>query len=219
MSTLPLYLTLKVAATATVAAVGIGVPLAWALARRRLPGAELWSALVMLPLILPPTVLGYYLLLLIGRQGWLGRFLEEQAGTTLVFTWWAAALAATVVALPLVVETVRPAFEAIDPDLPAAARTLGHGEWSIFWRVEVPLASRALLAGTLLAFARAMGEFGATLMVAGNIPGRTQTLALAIYDAVQAGRYADANVLVAVASGVAITVVVLSRRLGGRRPG
>lgn len=212
----PVLLSLKVACLATALALALGVPIAWLIARRRVPAAELWSAVMLLPLILPPTVLGYYLLLLIGRQGWMGQFLEERLGITLVFTWQAAVLAAAVAALPLVARSAQAAFETIDPHLEDAARTLGGGELAIFRRVTVPLAWRGLLAGAVLAFARAMGEFGATLMVAGNIPKRTQTLSIAIYDAVQSGNDSLANGLVLLISGLTIAGVLVMTRVAGR---
>ncbi|BDG60032.1 molybdate ABC transporter permease subunit [Caldinitratiruptor microaerophilus] len=208
----PLYLSLKVAALATLAALAVGVPLAWLLARRRLPGADLLAALVTLPMVLPPTVLGYYLLLVIGRQSPLGRLLEGRWGITLVFTWQAAVLAATVVAVPLVARSAQAAFEAIDPRLEAAARTLGRSEASVFLTVTMPLAWRGIVAGAVLAFARAMGEFGATLMVAGNIPGQTQTLSVAIYDAVQAGNQPLAAALVVVISVVTVAILAVVGR-------
>src|SRR6185369_4957648 len=158
------------------------------------------------------TVLGYYLLVLIGRQSPLGRFLEAR-GIVLVFTWQAAVLAAAVVALPLVARAAQAAFETVDPDLEDAARTFGGSEWRIFWSITVPLAWPGILAGTVLTFARAMGEFGATLMVAGNIPGKTQTLSLAVYDAVQAGQDDLANFLVLVTSIVCVLILVASGKL------
>lgn len=213
----PVYLSLKVAALATLGSLLLGIPLAFLLARRRLPAHDLISAVTTLPMVLPPTVLGYYLLLLIGRQSALGRLLEAR-GVTLVFTWQAAVLASLVVAIPLVIRSVQGAFEAVDPTLEAAARTLGRSEFAIFFTITVPLAWRGILAGTVLAFTRAMGEFGATLMVAGNIPGRTQTLSVAIYDAVQAGNTSLANALVVLISLISVGVlVVLTRVAGGRR--
>jgi molybdate transport system permease protein len=210
----PVYLSLKVASLATAASLAAGVPLAWLLARRRVVARDLLSAAVTLPMVLPPTVLGYYLLLLIGRQSLLGRFLEDRLGIALVFTWQAAVLASMVVAIPLVVRSAQAAFEAIDPHLEAAARTLGRPELSIFFTITAPLAWRGLLAGAVLAFARAMGEFGATLMVAGNIPGRTQTLSVAIYDAVQAGNQSLANTLVVLISVATLAILLLLTRFG-----
>ncbi len=214
----PLYLSLKVALLAAGLALVVGAPLAWLIARRRLPAADLWSVAVTLPMVLPPTVLGYLLLLCIGRQGPLGRWLLERWHVNLVFTWQAAVLAATLAALPLAVRTAQAAFEGVDPLLEAAARTLGRSELAIFFTVAVPLAARGLLAGGVLAFARAMGEFGATLMVAGNIPGRTQTLPLAIYDAVQAGDQGRAAGLVLVSSlGTGLLLWVVQRLSRPRR--
>lgn len=212
MNWFPVYLTLKVSALATLLALLIGVPLAWLLARRRLPPADLWSSAMTLPMVLPPTVLGYYLLVLIGRQSPIGRALEERWGIVLVFTWQAAVLAALVVALPLVVRSTQAAFEAVDRQLEAAARTLGRSEASVFVTITIPLAWKGVLAGTVLAFARAMGEFGATLMVAGNIPGRTQTLSIAIYDAVQAGNDALANTLALLISALTLAALLVVSR-------
>jgi molybdate transport system permease protein len=161
---------------------------------------------------MPPTVLGYYLIVLIGRQGWLGRWLQETWGISLIFTWQGAALAAAVVSLPLIFKSARAAFEEVDPNLENAARTLGLSEAAVFFRVSLPLAWRGILAGAMMAFARAMGEFGATLMVAGNLPGKTQTLSLAVYDAVQAGNDAQATILVVLISTVCLAILVVSGR-------
>jgi molybdate transport system permease protein len=159
-------------------------------------------------------VLGYYLLVVIGRQGPLGRFLEQSFGINLIFTWEAAVLASTIVSIPLFVRAAQAAFEAVDRNLENAARTLGRSEPSIFLTVSLPLAWRGILAGTALAFARALGEFGATLMVAGNIPGQTQTMPIAIYDAVQSGNTALANLLVGVVTVAAIVALIFLDRLG-----
>lgn len=213
----PVYLSLKVATLATCGSLLFGIPLAFLLARRRIPVHNLISAVTTLPMVLPPTVLGYYLLLVIGRQSPLGRILEGW-GITLVFTWQAAVLASLVVAIPLMIRSVQAAFEAVDPTLEAAARTLGRHEVAIFMTVTIPLAWRGILAGTVLAFTRAMGEFGATLMVAGNIPGRTQTLSVAIYDAVQAGNNALANALVVLISLISVIILlILTRVADGRK--
>lgn len=193
-----LLLSLWVALCATALVLALGLPLAWLLARRHFPGKELLDTALMLPLVLPPTVTGYYLVLLFGRQGWLGRWLHAWTGWSLLFTWQAAVLASFVVALPLLVKTARAAFESVDEGLLEVAATLGHSEWSATRRVLLPLAGRGILAGTALAFARAMGEFGATLMVAGNIPGRTATMPLAIYGAVASGDWPAAHALVLV---------------------
>jgi molybdate transport system permease protein len=212
-----LALTLKVAAWATAINLVLGVAAGWLLARRRFPGREFADAVLTLPLVLPPTVLGYYLLVVIGRRGWLGGWLEQHLGIHLIFTWQGAVIAATVVAFPLVLKAARTAFEAVDPQLENAARVLGLGEWALFCRVTLPLAWPGILAGTLLVFARSLGEFGATLMVAGSIPGRTQTLSVAVYEAVQAGQDDTANLLVAITSVTCIVVLLAAGRLAPRR--
>lgn len=209
----PLWLTLKVAAVATFSAFLVGVALALLLAKGRFRGKELLDAFLTLPLVLPPTVLGYYLIVLVGRNGWIGRWLNETFGITLMFTWQGAALAATIVSLPLVLKSARTAFESVDQNFEKAARTLGVSGIGVFFRVSFPLAWRGILAGTMLAFARAMGEFGATLMIAGNLPGKTQTLSLAVYDAVQSGNDSLAATLVVITSVVCITVLVLSGKM------
>jgi molybdate transport system permease protein len=209
----PLLLTLKVASLATLSAFLVGVALAFFLARFRFWGREWLDAIFTLPLVLPPTVLGYYLIVLIGRNGWIGRWLYEALGITLMFTWQGAVIAATVVSLPLVFKAARSAFESVDPNLEKAARTLGLSETGVFRCVSFPLAWRGIMAGTMLAFARAMGEFGATLMVAGNLPGKTQTLSLAVYDAVQAGNDRLAALLVLITSLVCMAVLVSSGRI------
>jgi molybdate transport system permease protein len=162
---------------------------------------------------MPPTVLGYYLIVLIGRRGWIGSWLWDALGINLMFTWQGAVFASAIVAFPLVFKSARAAFEGVDTHLENAARTLGVSELGVFIRVTLPLAWRGVLAGTMLAFARAMGEFGATLMVAGNIPGKTQTLSLAVYDAVQAGQDDLANFLVLLTSVVVIAILMGSGRL------
>jgi molybdate transport system permease protein len=209
----PLWLTLKVAAVATAGAFASGVGLAYALARGRVWGTELLSALLSLPLVLPPTVLGYYLIVLVGRNGWVGRWLAETFGVSLLFTWQGAALASAIVSLPLVFKSAKAAFEGVDTNLENAARTLGLSEPAVFARVSFPLAWRGILAGTMLAFARAMGEFGATLMVAGNLPGKTQTLSLAVYAAVESGNERLAANLVLITSLACVAVLVGSGRL------
>jgi len=214
----PLWLSLRVALVATALTVIIGLPLAWLLARARFAGREVLSAAVTLPLVLPPTVLGYYLLLALGKQGPIGGFLESRLGITVVFTWHAAVLASAVVSMPLLVRAAQAAFEAIDPSIENAARTLGRSEMGVFATVTIPLAWRGIVAGTVLAFARALGEFGATLMVAGNIPGRTQTMPVAIYDAVQAGNMEMANLLVlAITVATILSLVALGKMAGASR--
>ena len=209
----PLWLTLKVAGLATGVAFLAGVALAYVLARRRFWGRDWLDAVCTLPLVLPPTVLGYYLIVLVGRNGWLGRWLEDTFGFTLIFTWQGAVLAASLVSLPLVLKSARAALEEVNPDLENTSRTLGLSEWSVFLRVSFPLAWRGILAGTMLAFARAMGEFGATLMVAGNLPGKTQTLSLAVYDAVQAGNDQLALALVVLTSGVCVLILAAAGKI------
>jgi molybdate transport system permease protein len=203
-----LALSLKVALWATFIDLILGVGIGWLLARRRFFGRDVLDALLTLPLVLPPTVLGYYLLVLVGRRGWLGSWLEERFGINLIFTWQGAVIAASIVALPLVLKAARAAFEAVDTQLEQAARVLGLGEMALFFRVTLPLAWRGILAGMLLAFARALGEFGATLMVAGSIPGRTQTLSIAVYEAVQAGQDELATTLVLITSATCIAVLL-----------
>jgi len=207
----PIQLSLQVSILATAVTLTFGVPIAWVLARRRFPGRHLLETLVVLPLILPPTVLGYYLLLLIGRRGPVGATLAA-VGIELAFTWRAAVLAAAVGSIALVIKATQAGFEGVDQRLEQAARTLGRSEWSIFWSITLPLAWRAVLAGGVLAFCRSMGEFGITLMVAGSIPGRTQTLPLVIYDRVQANQMEEANAFALIAVGlVALLVFGLSR--------
>ena len=213
----PLLLTLKVAGCATLVNLVLGVAAGWAMARARFAGRELLDAALTLPMVMPPTVLGYYLLVLIGSQGVVGAFLLEHFGIRLVFTWQAAVIAAAVVAFPLVFKAARAAFENVEPQLEDAARTLGIGEWGVFFRVSLPLAWRGILAGLLLSFARALGEFGATLMVAGSIVGQTQTLSIAVYEAVQAGQDATAHFLVAVTSLTCLAVLLSAGRLAPGR--
>jgi molybdate transport system permease protein len=206
----PLWLTLKVAGVATLVSLVVGVTLAFLVARSRFWGREGLDSICTLPLVMPPTVLGYYLIVLVGRQGWLGHWLQETWGISLIFTWQGAVLAAAVASLPLVYKSARAALEGVDPNLENAARTLGLSELGVFWRVSLPLAWRGILAGIMMAFARAMGEFGATLMVAGNLPGKTQTLSIAVYDAFQAGNDQAATVLVIIISIVCLTILMVS---------
>ncbi len=213
----PLWLSLKVAAVATALAWGLGVALGWVVARTALPGRRLLEAVCMLPLVLPPTVIGYGILLAAGRRSPLGAWLREHFDYSIVFSWHGAVVASTVVALPLVLKSASAAFANVDRSLEAAARTLRQSPWSVFVRVTLPLAAPGIVAGTLLAFARAMGEFGASLMVAGSIPGQTQTLSMAIYDAVQAGQDDVALVLVLVTSVLSVSVLLVSNRLFSQR--
>jgi molybdate transport system permease protein len=208
-----LGLSLKVALWATVIDLLFGVAFGYLLARARFPGRDLLDAVLTLPMVLPPTVLGYYLLVLIGRNGPLGAWLQSAFGINLIFTWQGAVIAASVVGFPMVLKGARSAFEAVDVQFEQAARVLGVSRFGIFLRVTLPLAWRGVLAGALLAFARAMGEFGATLMVAGSIPGKTQTMSIAVYEAVQAGQDDTANLLVLITSVTCIAVLLLANRL------
>ncbi|GAV22977.1 molybdate ABC transporter permease subunit [Carboxydothermus pertinax] len=209
----PLYLSFKVSFLATFLALLIGLPLAWLLAKKNWRGKELLDAAFTLPMVLPPTVLGYYLLLVVGRQSAVGHFLETRLGISLVFTWEGAVLAATIISLPLIIKSARAAFERVDPNLEDVARSLGKGEITIFFTISLPLAWRGIVAGTILAWARALGDFGATLMVAGNIPGKTQTMSIAIYDAVVAGNFSLANTLVAIITVIALLTLWSLNRL------
>jgi molybdate transport system permease protein len=209
----PLLLSLRVALCATALAFVSGVALAWLLARREFRGREALDALVTLPLVLPPTVLGYYLLVLLGRRSPVGQLFERLTGGTLVFTWRGAVVAAAVGALPLMVKTARAAMASVERDYEDAARTLGKTEWEVFRRVTLPLSARGIAAGAVLAFARSLGDFGATLMVAGNIPRRTQTAAIAIYDAAQAGHDSYALALVVTLSTIAFALLYATNRL------
>ena len=209
----PLWLTLKVALLATLVAGVVGIALGWGMSQRRFAGKNVIDALLMLPMVLPPTVLGYYLIVLIGRNGVFGQYLDRWFGINLIFTWQGAVIAASLVSLPLIYKAARAAFEDVDGRFLHAARTLGAGEFEIFLRIALPLAMRGIAAGLMLAFARAMGEFGATLMIAGNLPGKTQTLSIAIYDAVQSGNDAQALWLTLVISVVCVVVLVISGRM------
>ncbi len=214
---IPLVLSLKVAGWATFINLFLGVGVGFFLARVRFPGRDVLDTLLTLPMVMPPTVLGYYLLVVIGRKGWLGAWLQDSFGINLIFTWQGAVIAASIVAFPLVFKPARAAFESVDAELEQAARVLGVSEIGIFFRVTLPLAWRGVLAGLLLAFARALGEFGATLMVAGSIAGKTQTLSIAVYEAVQAGQDDLANTLVLITSAVCVIVLLTAGRLAPGR--
>jgi len=211
-----LALSLRVAVVATLLNAAIGIPLAYVLARRRFRGRGLLDLLVTLPLVLPPTVTGYYLIVLLGRRGWLGAPVYAWTGWSVAFTWYAAVIAATVMALPLLVRTARAAIESVDRELEKAAYTLGRSEWRTALEVTLPLAKNGIIAGLVLAFARALGEFGATLMLAGNIPGKTTTVPLAIYTAVQTGEMGEAVALVLALTMLSCAVLMVAGRLGAR---
>jgi molybdate transport system permease protein len=198
-------LSLQVASVATVFVVLFGICIAYILARKEFRGRELLDVLFTLPLVLPPTVTGYYLIVLFGRNGFIGKIVYEWTGFTVMFTWYAAALASFVVALPLMIKTTRASIESVDRNLINAAYTLGHGELETALKVVLPLARKGIIAGAVLSFARAMGEFGATLMLAGNIPGKTDTMPLAIYSLASSGEWLQAHTMVGlltVTSGV-----------------
>lgn len=215
----PVLLSLRVAALATLLAVAMGVPLAYWLQQHRGRGGEWVDRFLLLPLVLPPTVLGYYVLVLLGRDSFLGRQLESITGLSLVFTWQGAVLAALLHSLPFLVRMARAAFASVDPMYERAARSLGASELLVFSRVALPLAKRSIAAAATLSFARALGDFGITYMVAGNIPGKTQTAALAIYEAVEAGDSQRALVLVAVVTLLALLLLTLASRIAPDRDG
>lgn len=212
----PLLLSLTVAATATLLSLVVGVAIGAALARRRFAGRELLDAVLCLPLTLPPTVLGYYLLVLLGRHSALGRLFEALFGSPLTFTPTAAVVAAMVHAVPSLLKASRAALEDVDPLLLRAAASLGASEIRRLLTVALPVAKRPILAATMLAFARALGDFGVTLMIAGDIPGYTQTASLAIYDAVQGGQDERALGLALLLSLIALVVLYLTNRLSDR---
>jgi molybdate transport system permease protein len=213
----PFWLSIRVSLLATVLDVLVGIPLAWWLARSRFRGKSLVDGIVLLPLVLPPTVLGFVLLMLIGRRSWFGGWLEATTGFSLAFHWTGAVVASAVAAFPLFLLPVRSAFEGVDPRLEDAARLLGRNERAVFLEITIPLAWRGLIAGTSLAFARAMGDYGATLMVAGDIPNLTQTASMAIFDAVQEREMLQAawySLLVSVVAMLALVVAQKSQPRG-----
>lgn len=202
-----ILITIKVASFSTAISFAFSVLLAYVMSRRNIPGRRIIDSLCTLPIVLPPTVLGFFLLVIVGRRGVLGAWLAER-GINLIFSWQGAVLAATVVIFPLIYKSARGAFDGVDRNLENAARSLGANEMKVFFLVSLPQARNGIIAGTLLAFARGMGEFGATLMIAGNIPGKTQTLALAIYDAFSAGKDAQAALLAAITSAICLVILV-----------
>ena len=208
---------LRMALASLVLILPVGLALAWWLARKNWPGKALVETLVSLPLVLPPVVTGLLLLQLFGRRGLVGSWLHSTLDCDVVFTWRAVVIALAAMSLPLFVRAVRTAFEEVDVKFEQLARTLGAGEWRVFFTITLPLAKRGVLAGTLLAFARALGEFGATIMVAGNIPGRTTTLPVAIYQAVENGEDAHAWTLAGVSAVIAFAAVFISEKLLRRK--
>jgi len=217
MNLFPLYLTVKVSITATIFTASAGLVLAWILAKKEFFGKTVLDVLIMQPLVIPPTVLGYYLLSAFGAGSPIGRFFEDVLGMQIVFTWKGAVLASLVSSLPLFVKPAKAAIEGVGNEIEDAARLLGKTEWYIIRTITLPLAWRGIAAGTVMAFARATGEFGATLMVAGNIPGRTQTLPIAIYDAVQSGDDYTANLLVGIITLFSFLVLYIAERFSKGR--
>ncbi|MDR2771011.1 MAG: molybdate ABC transporter permease subunit [Clostridiales Family XIII bacterium] len=196
MNFAPVILSLKIASVATVFSFLLGNLFAYIINKKKIPGKNIWETVLILPMILPPSVMGYLLLIVFGKRGPIGAFLLEHFGVQVVFTWVGATIAACVVSLPLMYQNVKAAFLSTDPIYEQAAMTLGSSEWRIFRTVTFPLAWPGVVSGVVLAFARALGEFGATLMIAGNIPGKTQTVPTAIYFAVESGKTEMANALV-----------------------
>lgn len=215
----PLVLSFQVATIATVAAAILGIGLATVLARGRFPGRDLLDVLVTAPMVLPPTVLGYYVLVALGRRSVVGQLFETVTGTSIVFTQTGAVVAAALGSLPIIVKGARTALEGVDERLVLAARTLGAGPGRAFFTVHLPLAAPGIIAGIMLGFARALGDFGLTLMIAGSIPGVTRTAALAIYDAIEAQRDGEARLMVAVLTAVAIVILYSVNKLTARSHG
>lgn len=203
----PLWLSLRVAALATLFVLSLGTFIAYLLSHKNFRGKDLLDSLITLPLVLPPTVLGYYLLVLLGRVSPFGRVYESVFGQPLVFTWEAAVIAAFLHSAPIYIKAARAVLESVDYRYEWAAQSLGASNWRVFWRVTLPLARRGLSSLATLCFARSLGDFGVTIMVAGNIPGRTQTLSVAIYDAVESGNGRLARVLVLVVSFAALALL------------
>ena len=212
----PFWLSLRVAFLATLISLVAGLGLAYLFANAHFHGKNLLDALVTLPLVLPPTVLGYYLLVSIGRVSPFGRLYETVFGSPLVFTWQAAVIASALHGIPLLVKSARAALASVQETYERAARSLGASEWRVFWSISLPLTRRQIVAATVLAFARCMGDFGATLMVAGDIPHRTQTVSIAIYDAVEGGHTQLARILVLAVSALTIGIVYGANRLEQR---
>ncbi len=213
MDLFPLYLTIKVSIISTSFVAVVGTAIAYLLARRDFPGKNFLDTLILLPLVLPPTVTGYYLIVLFGKTGIIGKYIYSFTGWSIAFTWQAAVLASVIVSMPFMIKTARAAIESVDIELEKVAFTLGKSEWKTLQLVTLPLSKKGILAGVVLSFARATGEFGATLMIAGNIPGKTNTMPIAIYDAVSAGEFGIANQLVLILTFVCILILYLTNRL------
>lgn len=209
----PLYLSMWVSVIATVIIAALGTFAAYLLARKRFFGRNALDAFTTLPMILPPTVTGYYLIILLGRNGIIGKHIYDLTGLSIMFTWQAAVIAATVVAMPIMIKSAKAAIESVDREFEKAAFTLGKSEIETFFLVTLPLAKKGLMAGLILSFARALGEFGATIMLAGNIPGKTSTMPLAIYSAVQTGEDTLATTLVIILTIISIAVIYITTRI------
>lgn len=209
----PLKLSLLVVSLATLVISIIGIAIGYVLAKYNFRGKELLDSILTLPIVLPPTVTGYYLIVLLGRRGLVGQYIYELTGWTVTFTWQAVVIAASVIALPLMIKSARAAIESVDPHYEIVSYTLGKSRLETFFLITLPLAKRGILAGIILSFARALGEFGATLMLAGNIPGKTQTMPLAIYEAVISGEDKKAQLLALILTAISVVVVYLTNKL------
>ncbi|ULL15921.1 molybdate ABC transporter permease subunit [Paenibacillus sp. H1-7] len=209
----PIRLSVQVALLSSVVVVLLGIAAAWWMSRRSFKGKTLLETAFMLPLVLPPTVIGFLLLVILGRKSWFGQFIEWLFAAPVIFSWWAAVIASIVVAFPLVYQTMKVGFSSVDKDLEAASRSIGASEWQVFLYITLPLTYRSLVSAYILGFARGLGEFGATLMIAGNIPGKTQTIPTAIYVAVDAGDTAMAWAW----TGSIIVISFIMLLLTGRR--
>lgn len=203
----PVILSVKVACLATFTAFFLGILFAWIMTKKNVPGKNVWETILILPMVLPPSIVGYLLLKLFGKRGLIGAFLLDTFGVQVVFTWIACVIAAVVVAFPLMYQNAKGAFQSVDENFELAARTLGSGPLKVFWTVTVPLSLPGILSGVILTFARALGEFGATLMLAGNIPGKTQTIPTSIYYAVSTGKDQQATWLVVVMVGFSFLLI------------
>jgi molybdate transport system permease protein len=212
-----LKLSVLIVSVSTLIVGAVGLALSYWLAKFDFRGKELLDAVLTMPLVLPPTVTGYYLIVLLGRRGLIGGYIYDLTGWTFAFTWQGAVVAAVVVALPLMIKASRASIESVNPDFEIASYTLGKGRLETFLRITLPLAKRGIFAGLVLSFARALGEFGATLMIAGNIPGKTQTMPLAIYEAVASGEEKQAQILAIILTAVSIAAVYLTNKISRSR--
>jgi molybdate transport system permease protein len=216
--TTPLLISIKVAFCSSILVFIIGTVIAYFLAQKSFRGKNLLEIMVMMPLVLPPTVTGYYLVVILGRNGFVGRILSEYLGINIIFSWYGAVIAATAVSLPLMVQSAKAAIESVDKNLIQVSYTLGHSELATTMRVILPLARNGIFAGFILAFTRSLGEFGATLMLAGNIPGRTNTMPLEIYSLATAGEWEKAQLLVAVLTLTSAAAMLFAKYFASRRP-